>query len=111
MAEDKKNDKLKELLEKGKKNKNKLTYSDIADALDTVSPNIPMPSMASASLKDEEILTMIVSLYEGKSAPKQQVLDALIAKGLTPNEAKDRISLLMENGDIYAPKFNYLKVL
>lgn len=35
MAEDKKNDKLKELLEKGKKNKNKLTYSDIANALDT----------------------------------------------------------------------------
>ena len=36
MAEDKKNEKLKELLDKGKKNKNKLTYADIADVLDSI---------------------------------------------------------------------------
>lgn len=83
----------------------------IAAALEAVVPSAPQVSAASSALSDEDILDLISSLYEGKSAVKAKVLDALAAKGLTPAEASARISELMENGDIYAPKPDILKVL
>ncbi|HJJ54597.1 MAG TPA: hypothetical protein O0X50_00745 [Methanocorpusculum sp.] len=83
----------------------------IAAALDTVQPPAPQKSAASASLSDEDVLELIISLYDGKSAQKAKVIEALTGKGLTPAEASVRIADLMEAGDIYAPKPDILKVL
>ncbi len=83
----------------------------IAAALESVVPAAPHVSTASTALTDEEILDLISSLYEGKAAAKTKVMDALTAKGLTFTEAAMRIASLMENGDIYAPKPDILKVL
>ncbi|HJJ36746.1 MAG TPA: hypothetical protein O0X27_06195 [Methanocorpusculum sp.] len=83
----------------------------IAAALDAVQPPAPQKSAASASLSDEDILDLIVSLYEGKSALRSTVIDALAGKGLTPAESAARIADLLESGDIYAPKPDILKVL
>jgi len=83
----------------------------ISAALDTVLPPSPQISAASASLSNEEILDLISSLYEGKSAVKSKVVDALVSKGLTTSEALKRIADILESGDLYAPKPDILKVL
>ena len=62
-------------------------------------------------LSDEDILKLVQSLYEGKSAKKDKVIDALKTRGMTKQQAVDTISRMMENGDLYAPKPDILKVL
>lgn len=83
----------------------------IRAALDAAAPPAPQVSAASAALSDEDILDLIAALYEGKSAPKTKVMDALAGRGLSPAEAAARIAGLLESGDIYAPKPDILKVL
>ncbi|MDO5847677.1 MAG: hypothetical protein Q4Q20_05220 [Methanocorpusculum sp.] len=63
------------------------------------------------SLSDDEILSLVRSLYEGKAAGKAKVINALTGKGFTREEAESRIRTLMGQGDLYAPRPDILKVL
>ena len=61
-------------------------------------------------MTDEEVLSLIESCYEGKSAPREKVLDALKERGLTRQQAADIIARLMEEGECYAPKPDIIKI-
>ena len=90
----------------------KKEFSDIISAaLDAVTPAKNTAASRSQTLSDEDILSLIKSLYEGKAAPKTKVLNALIEKGLTSAEANERIIHLMDEGDLYAPRADILKIL
>lgn len=87
-------------------------FSEILSAaLDAVTPAKNDAASRSQSLSDEDILSLIKSLYEGKAAPRTKVINALIDKGLTSAEANERIVYLMDEGDIYAPRADILKIL
>ena len=49
--------------------------------------------------------------FDYKSAKKEIVIDALKTRGMTKQQALETIIRLVENGDLYAPKPNILKVL
>ena len=83
----------------------------ISSALDAVSPVKNDAAPRSPALSDEDILSIIKSLYEGKAAPRIKVISALTDKGLTSAEANERIVHLMDDGDIYAPRADILKIL
>ena len=83
----------------------------ISAALDAVSPPKNTAAPRSLPLSDEDVLSLIKSLYEGKAAPRTKVLNALIEKGLTSAEANERIHHLMDEGDLYAPRADILKIL
>jgi len=78
----------------------------IIGVIETVKPKEQAPV-----LSDEDIFEVIRSLYEGKSAPRDKVIDALKSHGMTKQQAQETIARLMEEGDIYAPKPDLLKVL
>jgi len=69
------------------------------------------PKEAAPVLSDEEILELVGSLYEGKSAQKEKVIESLIKRGMTKQQAMEAIVHLMDEGDLYAPKPDLLKVL
>ena len=68
------------------------------------------PAEKKQAVSDEEVLSLIESCYEGKSAPKEKVLDALQERGLTRKQASDIIVRLMEEGECYAPKPDIIKI-
>ena len=63
-----------------------------------------------SSSTPSKILSLIESCYEGKSAPKEKVLNALQECGLTKQQAAEIISRLMEEGECYAPKPDIIKL-
>lgn len=77
----------------------------ILAALETI-----RPEPAAVQIPDEEILELIESLYEGRSANRQRVTDELRTRGMTPQQAADTLLRLMEQGDCYAPKPDLIKV-
>ncbi len=68
------------------------------------------PAEKKQEMTDEEILTLIESCYEGKSAPRDKVLDTLKERGLTRQQAVDILARLMEAGECYAPKPDIIKI-
>jgi len=68
------------------------------------------PAEKKPEVSDEAVLSLIESLYEGKSAPRDKVLNALQERGMTEKQAKDTISRLMEEGECYAPKPDIIKL-
>lgn len=82
----------------------------ISAALATAAPQ-QSGAKQGASLSDDEILSLVRSLYEGKAAGKAKVISALTGKGFTREEAESRIRTLMGQGDLYAPRPDILKVL
>ena len=68
------------------------------------------PAEKKQAMTDEEVLSLIESCYEGKSAPKEKVLNALQERGLTKQQAAEIISRLMEEGECYAPKPDIIKL-
>ena len=68
------------------------------------------PAEKKQAMTDEEVLSLIESCYEGKSAPREKVLDALKERGLTRQQAADIIARLMEEGECYAPKPDIIKI-
>ena len=68
------------------------------------------PAEKKRVMTDEEVLSLIESCYEGKSAPKEKVLNALQERGLTKQQATEIISRLMEEGECYAPKPDIIKL-
>jgi len=78
----------------------------IIGVIETAKPKEQPPA-----LTDEDIFELIRSLYEGKSAPRDKVIEALKSHGMTKQQAQETIARLMEEGDIYAPKPDLLKVL
>ncbi|HJJ39059.1 MAG TPA: hypothetical protein O0X42_02870 [Methanocorpusculum sp.] len=83
----------------------------VSAALDAAAPAKTAAVPHSPELSDEDVLSLIKSLYEGKAAPRTKVINALIEKGLTSAEAADRIHHLMDEGDLYAPRADILKIL
>lgn len=77
----------------------------IRSAVDTAKPR------DTVVISDEDVLNLVQSLYEGKGAKKEIVIDALKTRGMTKQQALETIIRLVENGDLYAPKPNILKVL
>lgn len=68
------------------------------------------PAEKKQEITDEEVLSLIKSLYEGKSAPREAVLTALTKKNLTRRQAEELIARLMEEGECYAPKPDIIKL-
>ncbi len=77
----------------------------IKNAITTVKP----PEKKQA-ITDEEVLDLIHSLYEGRSAPRDKVLEGLKEKGMTKQQAVETIARLMEEGECYAPKPDIIKL-
>lgn len=61
-------------------------------------------------VSDDEVLDIILSLYEGRSAPRDKVIAGLKEKGMTEQQAVATISRLMEEGECYAPKPYLIKL-
>ncbi|HJJ27919.1 MAG TPA: hypothetical protein O0X70_00830 [Methanocorpusculum sp.] len=80
--------------------------AQIANALNAVKPPAPK-----AEISDEQIFALIEELSEKKGAPIQKVLDALQKLGLSETEAKARLNQLAEDGDLYSPTKETIKVL
>ncbi|HJJ46753.1 MAG TPA: hypothetical protein O0X32_00630, partial [Methanocorpusculum sp.] len=74
-------------------------------AVDTAKPKEMAP------ISNEDILNLVQSLYEGKSARREKVIDALKIHGMTKEQAVKTISRLMEDGYLYAPKPDSLKII
>lgn len=68
------------------------------------------PAEKKQEMSDEEVLSLIESCYEGKSAPREKVLEALKGRGMTKQQAAECIARLMEEGECYAPKPDIIKL-
>ena len=82
----------------------------IAAALETAQPP-KADARVHREYSDEEILEIVQSLYEGKAAGRAKVIKTLTEKGFSRTEAEERILTLMEQGDLYSPRPDILKVL
>ncbi|HJJ48004.1 MAG TPA: hypothetical protein O0X39_03285 [Methanocorpusculum sp.] len=79
---------------------------DIAKALNAVKP----PAQK-ADVSDEQIFAVIEELSEKKGAQITAVLDALKKLGMAETAAKARLNQLAEDGDLYSPTKETIKVL
>ena len=68
------------------------------------------PAEKKQTISDEEVLSIIESLYEGKRAQREKVLEAMQERGMTKQQAVDTIARLMEEGECYAPKPDIIKL-
>jgi len=68
------------------------------------------PAEKKQVISDEEVLSIIESLYEGKRAQRDKVLEAMQERGMTKQQAVETIARLMEEGECYAPKPDFIKL-
>lgn len=79
--------------------------SKIIEALNAAKPKEP-----AKVLSDSEIFDVIESLYEKKGAPISNVLKRLSELGMDESSSKEILERMMEEGDLYTPTKDTIKV-